>query len=253
MIKVENIYKQFGKREVLKGVGFDIPKNQITSLIGPNGAGKSTLLSIISRLIEKDKGSVSLDGENLFKIKNKELAKHLSFLKQANHLDLRLTVEELVAFGRFPYSKGKLTQIDHEKIQEAITFCSLEDFKDCYLDELSGGQRQRAFLAMVIAQDTEYILLDEPLNNLDMKLSVQVMKTLKRLVEEKRKTVIIVIHEINFASNYSDYIIALKNGKVLKKGPTEEVISAENLKEIFDLNFEVIERNGQRICNYFNL
>ncbi|WP_068596785.1 ABC transporter ATP-binding protein [Vaginella massiliensis] len=253
MIEVKDIHKKFGKRNILNGIDFDIPKNQITSLIGPNGAGKSTLLSIISRLIEKDKGTIILNSQDLFKIKNKELAKHLSFLKQTNHLELKLSVEDLVAFGRFPYSKGKLTEEDRQKIQEAIAFCSLEDYRNCYLDELSGGQRQRAFLAMVIAQDTEYILLDEPLNNLDMKLSVRVMKTLKRLALEKGKTIIIVIHEINFAANYSDYIIALKEGKVILKGPTEEVISAENLKEIFDLEFEVIERNNQRICNYFNL
>lgn len=253
MIKLTNIHKNFEQKNVLDSIDLEIPTNQITSLIGPNGAGKSTLLSIISKLLKQDIGQVFLDEKDIFSYKNKEYAKQLSLLKQTNHLELRLTVKDLVAFGRFPHSQGKLTKIDKEKIDEAIEFCSLSEYQDHYLDELSGGLRQRAFLAMVIAQDTSYILLDEPLNNLDMKLAIQVMKTLKRLVKEKNKTIILVIHEINFASSYSDYIVAMKNGKIIKKGQTNEVITTENLKSIFDIDFEIIERNGHKICNYFNL
>lgn len=253
MIAVEHIHKSFGKKNILNDIGLEIPTGKITSLIGPNGAGKSTLLSIVSRLIAQDQGKVYLDDQDVFTYKNKEFAKRISILKQMNNLDLKLTVEELVAFGRFPHSQGKLNQEDQAKIQEALSFCLLEEYQNHYLDELSGGLRQRAFLAMVIAQDTDYILLDEPLNNLDMKLAVQVMKTLKRLVEEKNKTVIIVIHEINFASCYSDHIVALKNGEIISQGETSEVITSENLKSIFGLDFEVIERDGHKICNYFNL
>lgn len=253
MIQLKNIIKAYNNYTVLEEINLEFPKNQLISLIGPNGAGKSTLLSIISRLIEKDNGSIFINDKDLFSFKNRTLAKQLSILKQTNHIELRLTVEDLVAFGRFPYSQGRLTTLDKEKINEALTFCSLNDFKTKYLDELSGGQQQRAFLAMVIAQDTDYILLDEPLNNLDMKLSVQVMKTLKRLVIEKNKTIIIVIHEINFAANYSDYIVGMKNGKIMSHGKTSAMITAENLEKMFDLEFEVIEHNGKKICNYFNL
>ncbi len=253
MISIEQIHKSFGKKNVLNDVGLAFPSGKITSLIGPNGAGKSTLLSIVSRLIEQDQGKVLLDGQDVLSIKNKEFAKRISILKQTNHLELKLTVEELVAFGRFPYSQGKLNATDKEKIEEALEFCMLAEYRNNYLDELSGGLRQRAFLAMVIAQDTDYILLDEPLNNLDMKLAVQVMKTLKRLAEEKNKTIIIVIHEINFASCYSDHIIALKDGKIIRQGATGDVITADNLKCIFGLDFEVIDRGGCKICNYFNI
>jgi len=167
-------------------------------------------------------------------------------------MNVRLTIRELVSFGRFPYSHGRLNQEDNKKIDEAIHYMNLEDIQHDYLDELSGGQRQRAFIAMVIAQDTEYILLDEPLNNLDMKHSVQIMKILRKLVDELDKTVVIVLHDINFASVYSDYIVALKDGKVVKDGPTDAIINSESLKEIYDMDIPIQEMNSCRICVYFN-
>ncbi|WP_413533980.1 ABC transporter ATP-binding protein [Empedobacter brevis] len=251
MIKIKDIEKQFSNQKVLQDINLSLPKEQLISLIGPNGAGKSTLLSIVSRLLTQDKGTVVLEDKLLTDIKSNDLAKQLAILKQSNHMELRLTIDDLVSFGRFPYSKGKLTSTDKEKINEALAFCSLEEIRTKFLDELSGGQKQRAFLAMIIAQDTDYILLDEPLNNLDMKLSVQIMQMLKRLVLEKKKTIVIVIHEINFAVNYSDYIIEMKNGKIFNHGITSEVISAQNLENLFDMKFEIIEHNESIICNYF--
>ncbi|MGV0924053.1 ABC transporter ATP-binding protein [Empedobacter tilapiae] len=251
MIEIKEIEKQYGNQKVLQDINLTLPKNQLISLIGPNGAGKSTLLSIASRLLHQDKGTVILEDKLLTDFKSNALAKQLAILKQSNHMELRLTIEDLVAFGRFPYSKGKLTALDQEKINDALVFCSLEDIKTKFLDELSGGQKQRAFLAMIIAQDTDYIFLDEPLNNLDMKLSVQIMQMLKRLVLEKKKTIVIVIHEINFAANYSDYIVGMKNGKIFNQGKALEVITTKNLENLFDMKFEIIEYNGTKICNYF--
>jgi len=249
----KGISKSYGHKQVLNNLSGTIPHGKITSLIGPNGAGKSTLLAILSRLLTQDQGQVFFNQKGLAEYPSNELAKCLSILKQSNHLDLKLTVKDLVSFGRFPYSKGRMTSEDWDKVNEAIAFSDLEDLRDRYIDELSGGQRQRAFIAMIIAQDTEYILLDEPLNNLDMKHSVQVMKTLRRLVDELGKTVIIVIHEINFASQYSDYIIALKDGEICFHNPTNEVIKADILHDIFGIEFDIIEKNNKKICNYFNL
>src|SRR5699024_164266 len=144
------------------------------------GAGKSTLISMISRLIAKDDGEITIDGKDITTSKNKDLAKKISILKQSNSINLKLTVRELISFGRFPYSQGRLKDEDWQKVDEAIEYMELGDMQHKFLDELSGGQRQRAHIAMVIAQDTEYILLDEPLNNLDMRHSVQIMKTLRR-------------------------------------------------------------------------
>lgn len=252
-LNFEGIWKRYGKKDVLSHLSGSIPNRQITSLIGPNGAGKSTLLGIISRLIKQDGGTVSFCDKDLQSYKGAELSKQLSILKQSNHLELKLTVRDLVSFGRFPYSQGKLKAEDWTKIDEAIAFSDLTELQEAYIDELSGGQRQRAFIAMIIAQDTDFILLDEPLNNLDMKHGVHVMKTLRRLVDELGKTIVIVIHEINFAAQYSDYIIALKDGQVRFNDQTNEVIKADVLKEIFDIEFNIIEINNKRICNYFNL
>ncbi|MFJ5767410.1 MULTISPECIES: ABC transporter ATP-binding protein [unclassified Lysinibacillus] len=252
MIQVKEISKFFGKKPVIQDVSVDVAPGKITSFIGPNGAGKSTLLSMVSRLLNADTGEVLLDKSDVRRWKSDDFAKRVSILKQSNYMNVRLTIRELVSFGRFPYSKGNLKPEDEQKVDEAIQYMNLADIQHSYLDELSGGQRQRAFIAMVIAQDTDYILLDEPLNNLDMKHSVQIMKILRKLVDELGKTVVIVLHDINFASVYSDHIVALKNGRVVKDGPTNDIINSDALKEIYDMDIPVQEQNGCRICVYFN-
>ncbi|MFJ7649538.1 ABC transporter ATP-binding protein [Lysinibacillus sp. NPDC097279] len=252
MIQVKEISKFFGKKPVIQDVSVDVAPGKITSFIGPNGAGKSTLLSMVSRLLNADTGEVLLDKSDVRRWKSDDFAKRVSILKQSNYMNVRLTIRELVSFGRFPYSKGNLKPEDEQKVDEAIHYMNLVDIQHNYLDELSGGQRQRAFIAMVIAQDTDYILLDEPLNNLDMKHSVQIMKILRKLVDELGKTVVIVLHDINFASVYSDHIVALKDGRVVKDGPTNDIINSDALKEIYDMDIPVQEQNGCRICVYFN-
>ncbi|MCM3762180.1 ABC transporter ATP-binding protein [Alkalihalobacillus oceani] len=251
MVEVIDVTKQYATKNVVDHVTVSIKKQQITSFIGPNGAGKSTLLSIVSRLIAKDSGDVRIDDVDITKTKSRDLAKKISILKQSNNISLRLTIRELVSFGRFPYSQGNLTKEDKKHIDEAIAYMELEDIQDKFLDQLSGGQRQRAYIAMVIAQDTEYILLDEPLNNLDMKHSVQIMKVLRRMVDELGKTIVIVLHDINFASCYSDHIVALKDGKVVKQGTTPEIINREVLKEIYDMDIPINDINNCKICVYF--
>lgn len=251
MVEVRNVTKQYGGVRVVDDVSLNIAKGKITSFIGPNGAGKSTLLSMITRLISKDTGQVLIEGKEIEGWKNKDLSKKISVLKQSNHINIRLTVEDLVAFGRFPYSQGRLTAEDRQWIQEAIDYMELAPFRKKYLDELSGGQRQRAYIAMVIAQNTEYILLDEPLNNLDMKHSVQIMKVLRKMVDELGKTIVIVIHDINFASCYSDYIVALKDGRVVQEGKTEDIINTDVLQKVYDMHIPVQWIDGRKICVYF--
>ncbi|MGG0941876.1 petrobactin ABC transporter ATP-binding protein YclP [Bacillus subtilis] len=252
MVEVRNVSKQYGGKVVLEETSVTIQKGKITSFIGPNGAGKSTLLSIMSRLIKKDSGEIYIDGQEIGSCDSRELAKKMSILKQANQINIRLTIKDLVSFGRFPYSQGRLTEEDWVHINQALSYMKLEDIQDKYLDQLSGGQCQRAFIAMVIAQDTDYIFLDEPLNNLDMKHSVEIMKLLKRLVEELGKTIVIVIHDINFASVYSDYIVALKNGRIVKEGPPEEMIETSVLEEIYDMTIPIQTIDNQRIGVYFS-
>lgn len=251
MVEVKQITKKYGNNTVVNDVSVKVPKGKITSFIGPNGAGKSTLISIISRLITKDAGEIHIDQQEISKVKTNTLAKKIAILKQSNHLDLRLTVKELVNFGRFPYSQGRLTKEDEQKVEEAIHYMELTSMQDKFLDQLSGGQKQRAFIAMIIAQDTEYILLDEPLNNLDMKHSVQIMKVLRRLVDELGKTVVIVIHDVNFASVYSDYIVALKDGKVVHQGTKNEMIDNHVLRDVYDMDIKIQDIDQCKICLYF--
>ena len=252
MITIKGLSKSFGKKPVVENVSLTIEPKKITSFIGPNGAGKSTLLSMVSRLLAADTGEVLLDQNDVKKMKSNEFAKRVAILKQANHINVRLTVRELVAFGRYPYSKGRLNAEDEKIVDQALEYMNLVDMQHKFLDELSGGQKQRAFISMVIAQDTEYILLDEPLNNLDMKHSVQIMKILRQLVDELGKTVVIVLHDINFASVYSDRIVALKDGRLVKDGPTNDIITSESLRDVYDMHIPVQEQDGCRICVYFN-
>lgn len=251
MVDIKHLFKTYNQKKVVDDVSLTIEKGTITSFIGPNGAGKSTLISMISRLIAKDEGEITIDGYDIMQTKNNDLAKKLSILKQSNSINLKLTVRELISFGRFPYSQGKLKEADWQKVDEAIDYMELREIQDKYLDELSGGQRQRAHIAMVIAQDTEYILLDEPLNNLDMRHSVQIMKILRKLVDELNKTILIVIHDINFASCYSDHIVALKDGKIVKQGRACDVIDKCVLKDIYDMDIDIKNVDDRRICVYF--
>lgn len=251
MVEVRGVYKQYGGKTVVDNVSITIPTGKLTSFIGPNGAGKSTLLSIMSRLIDKDRGEVKIEGKEISRYKNDELARKISILKQSNHIAIRLTVKELVSFGRFPYSRGRLTREDWEHVKKAIRYMELEDLQDRYLDELSGGQRQRAYIAMVLAQDTDYIFLDEPLNNLDMKHCVQMMQVLRKLVDELGKTVVVVMHDINFASCYSDYIVALKNGKVVREGTASEIMRNGILQSIYDMDVHIETIHDKKICVYF--
>ena len=251
MIEVKNISKKYGSKAVVNNVSFQIKRGKITSFIGPNGAGKSTVLGMMSRLLKKDSGEVFIDGKEISKWDTKELSKVMGILKQSNHLNVRLTIRDLVAFGRFPHSQGNLTAEDQVKIDEALAYMQLQDIQHKFLDELSGGQRQRAFIGMVLAQDTDYIFLDEPLNNLDMKHSVQIMKMLRRITDELGKTVVIVIHDINFASCYSDEIIALQDGEIAVTGTVDEIMQASTLSKLYDMDFNVQEINDKKICVYY--
>lgn len=251
MIEIVNVTKKYGNKTVVDDVSTTLKEGRLTAFIGSNGAGKSTLLSIISRLLKMDEGDVIIDGTRIKDWNQEALAKRISILRQTNHMNLRLTIRELVSFGRYPYSKGKLNEEDNEKIDEALSYTGISHIQDRYLDQLSGGQRQMAYIAMVIAQDTKYIFLDEPLNNLDMKHSVQIMKILKKLVKELNKTVIVVIHDINFVSCYADEILALRDGQLLKAGETKSIIHTEVLSEIYDMDIHINSIDGNNICVYY--
>lgn len=250
-MQIQDLTKQYDGKTVVDGVSFSIPKGKVISLIGPNGAGKSTVMGMISRLIAHDSGEVHFQGKDISKWKSKELSKRLAILTQTNQIQMKLTVRELVTFGRFPYSGNRITPEDSAVIDRAISHMELDQLQDRFLDELSGGQRQRALIAMVIAQDTEYVLLDEPTNNLDIYHATNMMKIVRRLCDELGKTVILVLHEINYAAFYSDYICAFKDGKIAKFGTVEQVITKENLSEIYQVDFEILNIQGKPLSIYY--
>lgn len=252
MITVQNLRKDYDSRTVLADVSTQFPARSVTSLIGPNGAGKSTLLMMMARLLEPSAGQVLFDGQDVNGIRTADYARCVATLRQSPGFNLRLTVAELVAFGRFPYSRGALTADDHQAIDQALDFLALDALRDAYIDELSGGQRQMAYLAMTIAQQTPVLLLDEPLNNLDMKHAVQIMHALRRLCDEQGRTVILVIHDINFAANYSDHIVAMKGGQLRFNGPVSEVVTEAILSDLYELEFEVVNSERGCLCNYFS-
>lgn len=251
MIKLKEVVKRYGTVNVVDRVSLRIPKGKITSLIGPNGAGKSTLLAVISRLIKKEAGEVYIDGKELGEWDNNLLSQKISVLRQQNETHLKLTVGELVSFGRFPYARGNLGKRDWELVDQALAYLKLDGLRNEDIRHLSGGQRQRAYLAMVIAQDTDYVLLDEPLNNLDMRHAVEIMKILRSLVTVLGKTVVIVLHDINFASCYSDYIVAMRDGRIVKEGDQDLMMNAHVLQGIYNLEFNIAQINGQKICVYY--
>jgi iron complex transport system ATP-binding protein len=251
VITLSEVRKSYSDEVEIGPVDLQIPAGGVTALVGPNGAGKSTLLTMIGRLLGLDSGAIAVAGYDVSSTKSKDLAKIVSILRQENHFITRLTIRQLVGFGRFPHSKGRLTTADEEIISEAIDFLELGGMENRFIDELSGGQRQRAYVAMVLAQDTDYVLLDEPLNNLDMKRSVQMMQHLRRAAAEMGRTIVIVLHDINFAGHYSDHICAVKEGKVVEFGTPEEIMTPTVLSQVFDTPVEVIDGPRGPLAVYY--
>ncbi|WP_342319254.1 ABC transporter ATP-binding protein [Corynebacterium mayonis] len=241
MITLSDVRKDYGDDVAIGPVNIQIPSGGITALVGPNGAGKSTLLTIIGRLLAVDSGTVEVAQMDVTSSKSKDLAKVISILRQENHFITRLTVRQLVGFGRFPYSQGRLTAKDEEIISKYIDFLGLEDLENRYLDQLSGGQRQRAYVAMVLCQETDYVLLDEPLNNLDIAHSVDMMRHLYDAAHDLGRTIIIVLHDINYAARYADYICAVKDGQIEAFGTPAEIMQNKLLSDIFNTEVQVIE------------
>lgn len=251
MITLENVSKKYSDTVTIGPVDIELKQGGITALVGPNGAGKSTILTMIGRLMEVDTGTITVGGMDVRKTPSKEVAKRLAILRQENYFVTRLTIRQLVGFGRYPHSQGRLTPDDERHIDEALEFLNLTELQDRYLDQLSGGQRQRAYVAMVLAQDTEYVLLDEPLNNLDMAHAVQMMKQLRRAADELGRTIVIVLHDINFAGRYADTIVAMNDGKITEAGSPDVIMCNETLSRVFGTEVEVIHDASGPLAVYF--
>lgn len=256
-INVKGLSVAYENNIIIEGMDLSIPKGEISIIIGANGCGKSTLLKTISRINKPKCGDIFINQKNIKKIKEKDIAKEVAFLPQGPVCPSGLTVKELVAFGRFPHQKmlGGLNAHDKKLIDWAIKETGLEEFADREIENLSGGQRQRAWIAMVLAQETEIIMLDEPTTYLDMSYQLEVLEVLQKLNKEKNITIVIVLHELNNACRFADNIIGLKKGKVICEGKPMDVISKETLKEIYgiDANLKESENGEYPICMEYEL
>ncbi|RUV12453.1 MULTISPECIES: ATP-binding cassette domain-containing protein [unclassified Mesorhizobium] len=239
MIEIAGVSLALGGSRILDNVSLTVPKGGVTALVGPNGAGKSSLLSLIARLQPLQSGRITVDGLPVDTTPSRQLAKIMAILRQDPGVAGRLRVVELVGFGRFPHHRGRLTAGDREIIAASLEQFDLSDLALRFIDTLSGGQRQRALVAMTFCQGTDYILLDEPLNNLDMFHARNLMRTLRRIADEHGKTVLIVLHDINHAASYADRVVAMKDGAVVAMGETGDVIRPDILESIFGFSMRV--------------
>jgi iron complex transport system ATP-binding protein len=248
MIEIQSVSLTREGQRVLDGIDLTLPRGGLTALVGPNGAGKSTLLSLAARLLPLQQGAITIDGLPVGSTPGKVLAKKLAILRQDSGPPPRVSVREMVGFGRFPHSAGRMTAEDRAMVDEALARFELEDLADRSLDRLSGGQRQRVMVAMTYAQGTDYILLDEPLNNLDMYHARRLMLELRRLADETGRTIVIVLHDINHASASADRIVAMKNGRIAADGPSEAIMRTDVLSTIYGFPVDVIEAGGIRLA-----
>jgi iron complex transport system ATP-binding protein len=247
----------YDDRLIVKDLSVEIPDKKITTIIGANGCGKSTLLKAITRIISYQSGTVILDGKDILKENTKTLARKMAILPQTPEATTGLTVGELVSYGRFPYQNGfgRLTKRDYEVIDWALEVTGTKDFKFRTIDALSGGQRQRVWIAMALAQETEIIFLDEPTTYLDMAHQLEVLELLQKLNAEQERTIVMVLHDLNQAARFADYIIALKDGQVVKAGSCDEVITKDVLRKVFNINAEIGEdpQTKKPMCITYNL
>jgi iron complex transport system ATP-binding protein len=251
MIELKNICLSYDRSPVLKDINISLKDRGLTSIIGPNGAGKSSLLSVASAQVDASEGSITFDGQPLASIPREVLSTQLAYLRQDNQIGARISVLDLICFGRFPYHRGRPSTYDCKKINDTVEYFQLGEIQHRYLDQLSGGQRQRAFIAMVWAQDTQYIFLDEPLNNLDMKHSASIMKYLKQASYDFKKSIVVVLHDINFASHYSDEIIAMRNGQIYQSGTSNTIMNSECLSPLYDMPIQMANVENTPVCLYF--
>lgn len=234
-----------------------IPKHKITSVIGANGCGKSTILKAMGRIIPHQKGNIVVNGQSVREMKSMDLAKELSILPQSPSAPGTLSCYELVAYGRFPYQKGlgRLSKEDRKVIEWALSVTNMEQYAGREIASLSGGQRQRVWIAMALAQETGIILLDEPTTYLDLCHQLEILRLLKKLNQVQQTTIVMVLHDLNLAARYSDFLLAMKDGEIYHFGTSKEVLTKEMLAACFGIDgqIETDKRTGKPVCVSYDL
>lgn len=256
-ITTEHLDIAYDEALIVKALDMNIPQGKITSIIGPNGCGKSTVLKAIGRILKPKSGLVYLSGEDIRQLSTKDIAKKMAILPQTPTAPSGLTVSELVAYGRFPHQHGfgKLTPEDKKIVKWALNVTKLTEFEHREVDTLSGGQRQRVWIAMALAQQTDLILLDEPTTYLDLAHQLEVLELLYDLNRRQNCTIAMVLHDLNLAARFSDYMIAIRGGSIIKHGNPGEVMTAEVLSDAFSIDAQIVHepRTGRPVCLTYDL
>ncbi len=242
----------YGSQMVVEGLNLPVPEGKITALIGANGSGKSTILKTMARLMKAESGSVVLDGKSITTLATREIAKRMAILPQNPVAPEGLTTWELVSYGRYPHSRGfgTLTKEDKDMISWALEVTAMESFADRPIDQMSGGQHQRAWIAMALAQGTEILFLDEPTTYLDIAHQLEVLSLIERLNGEQGRTIVMVVHDLNHASQHAHHIVAIKGGRIIREGTAEEIITSDLLQEVFGIQADIVRspRSGVPLC-----
>ena len=253
-IILQGVEVKYGTYTALIDINTTIKKDDgLISIMGPNGCGKTTLLSCIAGLKKITKGSITIQGKDIKNYKPKELSKIISFMKQSNQFTIKISVLDLLKLGRYPYSKDNLTKEDLDIIDHYMDYLHIRQYRDRYINELSGGQRQRVLIAMMLIQQTPWMLLDEPLNNLDIYYAKMIMKILRDIVDKENKTILLVNHDLNFAANYSDNIMIIGHlGRISYKDKTENIMKKDILEEIYETDIDILTNNkSSLLCDYY--
>ncbi|MCG7291217.1 ABC transporter ATP-binding protein [Corynebacterium afermentans] len=243
MLHVRDLTVSYGAATIIDGLVLDVPRGGVTTIVGPNGCGKSTLLRAVAGLIPRERGEVVLDGRNTAEMKRREIARTLAVLPQTPVAPDGLTVRDLVGRGRHPHQTWlrQTLEKDSAMVDEVMELTQVAEFAERPLERLSGGQRQRAWIAMVLAQDTPLVLLDEPTTYLDLSHSVELLALIRRLADDMGRTVVMVLHDLNLAARFSDQLVVMKGGEVQAAGTPAEVVSEQLLADVFSLPAVVTE------------
>lgn len=256
-LKTDKISIRYDRNTVVENLSLTIPDGNITTLIGPNGCGKSTILKALSRIMNTAGGAVYLDGKSIHKQSTRQIARRMAVLPQSPDSPEGLKVRELVSYGRYPHQSGiaSLKKEDNQAIRWALRQTGLMELTERPIDTLSGGQRQRVWIAMALAQETDFLLLDEPTTYLDLAHQLEVLEVLQKLNEQENRTIIMVIHDLNHAARFSDYMVAIRNGAIMKEGEPEKVMRSDVLKDVFHIDAEIVPdpRNNKPVCITYDL
>lgn len=237
----ENITIKYGKKEIIKNVSIEFPKGKTTTIIGANGCGKSSLLKTISKAVKAETGQVVFCGKPLNNYRTKFLAKKIGYLPQIHTSPMDIDVRTLVSYGRYPYKKFAkgLSLEDQKIIDETIDLTGLKAIEDRLLNNLSGGERQRAWIAMTICQQPEILILDEPITYLDVGYQLEIMELIKELGEKLKITIVMVLHDINLASRYSQYIFSIKDKRIYDSGSPRGMITQNHMKAVYNIGSQI--------------